>query len=209
MYPISFRVADPTTIRFVSASPAHTALRATFTTPQPSTALRSDFDAPAQQFVFAVLTARQADGSGNTAVARDGPAPKQVPLDPDADRPDPAGGEAGRVDGFPSACGGCAAGHRRGASVRPNWLHRVCQHWRIHMLRIALSAVALIGALATAQVAFADPPAATAPHHGLAATAATQQSGPPEPASSSSSSAPTPANAGLGKDSIPVGFGWG
>jgi hypothetical protein len=77
------------------------------------------------------------------------------------------------------------------------------------MLRIALSAVALIGALATAQAAFADPPAATAPHHGQAAAASTEQPAPPEAASSSSLGGPVPAQAGLGKDNIPVGFGWG
>jgi hypothetical protein len=77
------------------------------------------------------------------------------------------------------------------------------------MFRIALSAVALAGVLATAQPIFADPLAATASDHTQAAASATKQLAPPVPAAAAASDALAPANTGRGKDIIFVGFGWG
>jgi hypothetical protein len=89
--------------------------------------------------------------------------------------------------------------HRGGAPVRLSFVHRCCQHGGIHMLRFALSVVALAGVLATVQPAFADPLPATASDHAQAAAAAVmEQPAPPAPASSRPSETPAPA-----------GFGWG
>jgi hypothetical protein len=79
---------------------------------------------------------------------------------------------------------------------------------RIHMLRFALSAVALAVVLATAQPVFAEPLAATVSDHAQAAAAAMEQ--PTSPArtwSSSSDAAGTSAEPG--KNAAPTGFGWG
>jgi hypothetical protein len=77
---------------------------------------------------------------------------------------------------------------------------------KIHMLRFALAAVALSGALVTALPAFADPLAATASDH-VQTVAAPERPISPAPALSSSSNAATPANAGVSV--APPGFGWG
>jgi hypothetical protein len=78
------------------------------------------------------------------------------------------------------------------------------------MLRLVLSVVALAGVLAMAQTALADPLVATAYDRVQAAAPATEQPAPPAPAARpSSSDASAPASAGLGKDLVPVGFGWG
>jgi hypothetical protein len=73
---------------------------------------------------------------------------------------------------------------------------------------IIMAAIAAV--LTTAHLAFADPPPTSAPDHVHAATSGTEQPAPQAPAWSPSSDAPAPAaNAGLGENSFPVGFGWG
>jgi hypothetical protein len=74
----------------------------------------------------------------------------------------------------------------------------ILPHWRSHMLRLTLSAVALAGVLVTTHPGFADSlPAATADH--VEAVAATAEQPTPSPAAWSPSS-----------DAIaPVGTGWG
>jgi hypothetical protein len=67
------------------------------------------------------------------------------------------------------------------------------------MLRLTLSAVALVGILVTAHPGFADsPPTTTSDHVQAAAVAATEQAASPAPVWSPSSDA-----------TAPVGFGWG
>jgi hypothetical protein len=73
------------------------------------------------------------------------------------------------------------------------------------MLRFTLSAVALVGVLATAHPIFADPLAATAPDHAQAA-AATEPTLLAPAWSSSDVTVPTP---GSGRSVAPAGFGWG
>jgi hypothetical protein len=76
------------------------------------------------------------------------------------------------------------------------------------MLCFARSTVVLAGVLATAQPDLADPLAAAA--YDRAQAAATERAAPPTPTGwPSSSDASAPASAGLGKDIVPVGFGWG
>jgi hypothetical protein len=65
------------------------------------------------------------------------------------------------------------------------------------MPRLVLSAMILLGAVAAAQPAFADPLAMTNPDYAQAAAAVTEQSA--QPAAWSPSSDAT----------APVGFGWG
>jgi hypothetical protein len=77
------------------------------------------------------------------------------------------------------------------------------------MVRLILSAVALAGFFATARPGLADPVAPVAPEQTQATTAATEQPAPPASARSSSLDATATVSAGLGKDVIPVGFGWG
>jgi hypothetical protein len=78
------------------------------------------------------------------------------------------------------------------------------------MLRFVLSVVALAGVLVTAQPTFADPlAAATSDDHVQAAAPESEQPTRPAVARASSPDATAPANAGLGKGVIPVGFGWG
>jgi hypothetical protein len=77
------------------------------------------------------------------------------------------------------------------------------------MLRFALPAMALAGILVTALPAFADPLGASVSDHAQAAAPATEQPTPPALAQSASSDATVPASVGLGKNIIPVGFGWG
>jgi hypothetical protein len=77
------------------------------------------------------------------------------------------------------------------------------------MLRFALSAVALAGVLATAYPAFADPLAAAPCDHAEVAAPGPEQTAAPPPARPSPTDAKAPANTGLGKDIVPVGFGWG
>jgi hypothetical protein len=77
------------------------------------------------------------------------------------------------------------------------------------MLRFALSAIALAGVLATAHPAFADPLAATPCDHAEVAAAGAERTAAPQPARPSSTDAKAPANTGIGKDVVPVGFGWG
>jgi hypothetical protein len=76
------------------------------------------------------------------------------------------------------------------------------------MIRSVLSVFALAAVVATARPVFADPLAATVSDHTQVAAAA-EQSALPAPAWSSSSDEAAPTNTGLGKDAIPVGFGWG
>jgi hypothetical protein len=77
------------------------------------------------------------------------------------------------------------------------------------MLRSMVSALALAGILATAQLAFADALATATSEHTQADAPATEQQARPVPAKASSPDATRPTNTGLGKDVIPVGFGWG
>lgn len=74
------------------------------------------------------------------------------------------------------------------------------------MLNLVLSVVALAGALATMQPAFADALPATAPDHAQAAASVVER---PASTTSASPDATAPADTGLGKGIIPVGFGWG
>jgi hypothetical protein len=78
-----------------------------------------------------------------------------------------------------------------------------------HMFRFVLSAVALAGFLSMEHPASADPQAATAAESAPVSSSATEQHAPPSFARATSPDAPTPANAGRGKDIVPVGFGWG
>jgi len=73
------------------------------------------------------------------------------------------------------------------------------------MLRFVLFAFALATILVTGRPVFADPVEIMACDHGQAAAAATQQAT-PVPASSGAPETTAPAT---GKDSSPVGFGWG
>jgi hypothetical protein len=77
------------------------------------------------------------------------------------------------------------------------------------MLRSIVSALALAGILATAQPAFADALAAAASERTQAAAPVNEQQARPVPVKASSPDATGPTNTGLGKDVIPVGFGWG
>jgi hypothetical protein len=76
------------------------------------------------------------------------------------------------------------------------------------MLRLALSAFALAGVLATAQPAFADPLAAS--DRAQATAPATEQPAllPGGQTWSPSTDVTVPTSAGASKD-VPVGFGWG
>jgi hypothetical protein len=75
------------------------------------------------------------------------------------------------------------------------------------MFRLAIAATALIGMLAATHSAFADPAASC--DHARSAAPASEQLAPPQPAKASSPDATAPASAGIGKDIVPVGFGWG
>jgi hypothetical protein len=77
------------------------------------------------------------------------------------------------------------------------------------MLRLVLTAVALAGVLAAVHPALADPVAATAADQIQVVASAPEQPAPPVPARTSSPDAPAPANAGLSKNIVFVGFGWG
>ena len=77
------------------------------------------------------------------------------------------------------------------------------------MLRFFLSAVALAGILAMQHPAMADPVAATTSIHTEAAAGGQGQPAPGAQPEASASDARTPGNAGLGKDAVTVGFGWG
>jgi hypothetical protein len=77
------------------------------------------------------------------------------------------------------------------------------------MFRSLLSAVALIGVLAAAHPSFADPACSAACDHARAAAPAMEQTASPPPATAATSDASAPVSAGLGKDIVAVGFGWG
>jgi hypothetical protein len=107
------------------------------------------------------------------------------------------------------ACPSCEALHGDGLPARPGCLRRVCQHWRRHMLHSVLSAIALAGVLAAAHPALADPAVATAAGQTQPAAPSPEQPAPPAPARTPSPDAPAPAGAGLGRNIIFAGFGWG